>query len=129
MAEKIGCWAETLRKWVRQAERDAGTREGVTSDERERLEALEKEDRERKRANAILREEIRTDVSTRYIAPRNRRRRYASSRILTLITSLPPEVSADSDVYGGRGAAYGSDREQENRPTRPWSPIRTAAPD
>jgi len=56
VAEKIGCSAETLRKWVRQAERDAGTREGVTSDERERLKALEKENRELKRANAILRE-------------------------------------------------------------------------
>lgn len=38
----------------RQAERDAGAREGVTSDERERLKALEKENRELKRANAIL---------------------------------------------------------------------------
>lgn len=56
VAEKIGCSAETLRKWVRQAERDAGIREGVTSDERERLKALEKENRELKRANAILRE-------------------------------------------------------------------------
>jgi transposase-like protein len=56
VAEKIGCSAETLRKWVRQAERDAGIREVVTSDERERLKALEKENRELKRANAILRE-------------------------------------------------------------------------
>jgi transposase-like protein len=56
VAEKIGCSAETLRKWVRHAERDAGTREGVTSDERERRKALGKENRALKRANAILRD-------------------------------------------------------------------------
>ena len=56
VAEKIGCSAETLRKWVRQAERNAASREGATSDERERLTALEKENRELKRANGILRE-------------------------------------------------------------------------
>jgi transposase-like protein len=43
---EIGCTSETLRKWVRQAERDQGLRAGVTSDERERLKALEPENRE-----------------------------------------------------------------------------------
>jgi transposase-like protein len=52
---RIGCTAETLRRWVRQAERDAGKREGLTTDERERLKALEKENRELKKANEILR--------------------------------------------------------------------------
>ena len=46
---------ETLRKWVRQAERDQGRRNGVTSSERDRLQALERENRELKRANEILR--------------------------------------------------------------------------
>jgi transposase-like protein len=55
IAGKIGCTAETLRKWVRWAERDQGLREGVTSSERERLKALECENRELKRANEILR--------------------------------------------------------------------------
>jgi transposase len=55
IASKIGCTAETLRKWVRQAERDRGEREGLTSTERERLKALERENRELKRANEILR--------------------------------------------------------------------------
>ena len=55
IAVKIGCTAETLRKWVRRAERDQGLREGVTSSERERLKALERENRELKRANEILR--------------------------------------------------------------------------
>ena len=55
IAAKIGCTAETLRKWVRQAERDQGLREGLTSTDRERLKALERENRELKRANEILR--------------------------------------------------------------------------
>jgi transposase-like protein len=55
IAAKVGCTAETLRKWVRQAERDQGRREGLTSTERERLKALERENRELKRANEILR--------------------------------------------------------------------------
>ena len=52
---KIGCTIETLRTWLRQAERDQGTRPGVTTSERERLKQLEKENRELKRANEILR--------------------------------------------------------------------------
>ena len=55
IAAKIGCTAETLRKWVRRAERDQGLREGLTSSDRERLKALERENRELKRANEILR--------------------------------------------------------------------------
>ena len=55
IAGKIGCTAETLRKWVRRAERDQGLREGLTSSDRERLKALERENRELKRANEILR--------------------------------------------------------------------------
>ncbi len=55
ISSKIGCTAETLRKWVRQAERDQGRRGGLTSEDRERLKALERENRELKRANEILR--------------------------------------------------------------------------
>jgi transposase len=55
IASKIGCTAETLRKWVRRAERDQGRRAGVTSTERDRLKELERENRELKRANEILR--------------------------------------------------------------------------
>jgi transposase len=55
VASKMGCTAETLRKWVRQAERDSGKRGGVTTAERERLKQLERENRELKRANEILR--------------------------------------------------------------------------
>ena len=55
IASKIGCTAETLRKWVRQAERDQGKRAGLTTSEQERLKQLERENFELKRANEILR--------------------------------------------------------------------------
>jgi transposase len=54
IAEKIGCSAETLRHWVRQAERDQGRRPGLTTDERQRLKQLEQENFELRRANEIL---------------------------------------------------------------------------
>ena len=55
IAAQIGCTAETLRKWVRQAERDQGVRPGPTTDERERIKAPEREVRELRQANKILR--------------------------------------------------------------------------
>ena len=55
VAEKIGCTAETLRHWVRQAERDTGRRPGLTTDERARLKDQEREIRQLRRANEILR--------------------------------------------------------------------------
>ena len=55
IAEKIGCTAETLRKWLRQAERDQGTRPGLTTEERARPKQLEREVFELRRANEILR--------------------------------------------------------------------------
>ena len=54
-AAKIGCAGEHLRKWVRQAERDQGLRDGTTSEERDRLTVLERENRELRQANEILR--------------------------------------------------------------------------
>src|SRR5512143_3405148 len=56
IAAKIGCTAETLRRWVRQAEEASGERAGVTTAERERIQALEQEVRERRRANELLRQ-------------------------------------------------------------------------
>jgi len=55
IAEKIGCTTESLRKWVRQAERDQGRQPGLSTEERERLKALERENKELRRANEILR--------------------------------------------------------------------------
>jgi transposase len=55
IAGKLGCSTETLRKWIRQVELDQGIRPGLTTEERQRLKELERESRELKRANEILR--------------------------------------------------------------------------
>ena len=55
IASKFGCAAETLRKWVRREERDTGQRPGPTSDQLARLKELERENRELRQANEILR--------------------------------------------------------------------------
>ncbi len=55
IAAKLGCTSETLRRWVRQTERDAGQRPGLTTDERQRVKELERENMELRRANEILR--------------------------------------------------------------------------
>lgn len=55
IAGKMGCTAETLRRWVRQAERDQGKRPGASSEEQARIKALERENRELRQANEILR--------------------------------------------------------------------------
>ena len=65
IAPKLGCTAATLRTWVRQAHRDTGHRPGLTTSEREGLNALEREVRELNRANEILRE------ASAYVAQRS----------------------------------------------------------
>ena len=55
ISAKIGCTGETLRRWVRQHERDTGQREGITTAEAKRIKELEREVRELRRANEILR--------------------------------------------------------------------------
>ena len=55
IAAKFGCTTETLRRWVRRAEQDSGARSGMTSDDRARVRALEREVRELRQANEILR--------------------------------------------------------------------------
>jgi transposase-like protein len=55
ISAKIGCTAQTLDGWLKQAERDAGERAGLTSEERDRMKALEREVKELRQANEILR--------------------------------------------------------------------------
>ena len=54
IAPKIGCGLDTLRRWVQQEEADTGQRDGVTSEERARIKELEREVRELRQANEIL---------------------------------------------------------------------------
>ena len=54
IAGKTGCTAQTLRNWVRKHEVETGARDGVTTEERERFKALERENKELRRANEIL---------------------------------------------------------------------------
>lgn len=63
IAPKIGCIPQTLREWVKQAEKDSGMRDGVTTEERNRIKALEREVRELRQANEILRK------ASAYFAP------------------------------------------------------------
>lgn len=55
VASKIGCTPETLRKWVNRMEVDSGLKPGVSSDQQQRMKEMERENRELKRANEILR--------------------------------------------------------------------------
>jgi transposase len=55
IAAKIGCTAETLRRWLRETEKKSGAQAELTTSERERLKALEREVRELRQANEILR--------------------------------------------------------------------------
>ena len=55
VATKIGCTAETLRKWISKIEVDSGVKPGISTDQAQRTKALEREVRELKRANEILR--------------------------------------------------------------------------
>jgi transposase-like protein len=70
---KIGCSPQTLHNWVAQAERDSGKRAGPSTDERERIKALERENRELRQANEILRK------ASAYFAQDRRQRGIASS--------------------------------------------------
>lgn len=70
ISAKIGCSAQTLHNWVVQDERDRGARAGISTEERERMKALERENRELRQANEILRK------AGAYFAPAERDRRF-----------------------------------------------------
>ncbi len=70
IAQKIGCSPETLRLWVRQAERDEGLRPGLSSTDRDRMKELERENRELRRANEIIRKAAAFFAQAELTAPR-----------------------------------------------------------
>ena len=110
VSPKVGCSAETLRKWVRQAERDTGVRPGLTSDERERLKALERENLELRRANEILRK------ASAYFAQAELDRRPKSRR----------RSSTRTAASTGSSRSAGSCRSPRRRTTRARPGKRTA---
>jgi transposase len=89
IAAKIGCPAQTLHNWVRQAERDQGLRGGMTTDDHERVKALERENRELRQANEILRKASAyfAQAETRGFSPKRRPRPPLWARPKHLCTS------------------------------------------
>ena len=82
IAPKIGCIPETLRVWVRQAEKDSGARDGATSAERDRIKELEREVRQLRQANEILRkgEPVKAPLVQAHWRTRILRRRNSTTR-------------------------------------------------
>ena len=106
IAAKIGCTGETLRGWVRQAERDQGLRAGPTSDDRERIKALEREVRELRQANefcARRRRILRWRSST--AGPSHDRVRRRSSHCLRGRADLPGSADRPEHLPCARGKA------------------------
>ena len=68
ISSKIGCTAETLRRWINRSEIDQGSRSGITSDQAQYTKGLEREVRELKRANEILRKAAAFSVPLGYFA-------------------------------------------------------------
>ena len=105
IADKFGVSSETLRKWVRRAETDKGLRPGLTSDERQRLKTLEREVRELRRANEILKSaaaffgaELDRRPSNAEIAPRDSARADVRSHSTQLTPPRGPAAGRPKPV-------------------------------
>ena len=94
IASKCGMTPETLRQWVRRAEVDAGARQGLTTDERQRLTALERENRELRRANEILKSAAAFFAfMSCFVLPGGLARFFAAQLRLWLVPEPPPARS------------------------------------
>ena len=99
IADKVGCNAETLRLWVRRSERDRGSRPGLTTDERDRLKALERENRELRQANEILRK------ASAYFAQAEFDRRRGGSVCLNTVWGVSKWLRRPFQAAAGIGVA------------------------
>lgn len=109
VAQDLGVHKEALRQWVRQAEADAGTRrDRLTTGERERLKALERENRELKKANEILK-------AASVFSPRRSTGPRGGERVLSTSSETPASPSISSAARSGY-------------PRRPTTPARTVCP-
>src|SRR5262245_3957080 len=116
IAAKIGCTAQTLSSWVRQAERDQGKRAGATTEERERIKALERENRELRQANEILRK------ASAYFAQAELDRRWKPGSASS--TRIEPITGS----CRRRAGALGRSAECLRSPRRHTTPTSPAAP-
>jgi len=97
---KIGCIPETLRRWGHQAETNSGLRDGVTSDERSRIKALERENKELRQANEILRKASAYFAQAEFARPL---KRYVSIKYTGRLAEagIEPSVGSVGVSYGG----------------------------
>jgi transposase len=110
IAAKIGCSGETLRHWVRRHELDAGLRDGMTSEVRDRLKALERENRELRQANEILRK------ASAYFAQAELDRRFKPGS--------PSSMSTAPSTGSSRSAVFCRSPRRRITPTPPDASIR-----
>jgi putative transposase len=112
IADKIGCTAETLRKWVRRAEVDSGRRGGVTSDERAMIKELKRENRELRRANEILRK------ASAYFAQAELDRRPKRWRLSSMTTRTPTGSSRSAQSLPITPSTYYEQKARQVDPSR-----------
>ena len=107
IASKIGCTSETLRGWLRQAERDGGERDGMTTEDRARMKALERENRELKVA--------RRAAGTRSCARRQHILRRCGPQGGSAARSARPPVSQMTAFIDEHRAAHGRGARRSSR--------------
>lgn len=111
IAPKLGCSPDSLRVWCQQAERDAGQRGGLTSAEKDRIKELEREVRELRQANEILKKASAYFAAAELDRPFRKLSRFSTVSVACLVS--------------GRSAGFWGSHPRRIMPSRLWSAIRT----